>query len=97
MSDEPGCSGYKEPQPKRFLTTNEVLNALFEADSDSDVSEISFESETASSEEFLEVLPSFVDETHQLPEPCFRDTLLDADVSPFYTLFMGTVSPSISV
>ena len=46
MDDRVRTSGYKKPQCKKFLTTDEVLAALFDSDNDSDGSEISFDSET---------------------------------------------------
>ena len=58
----------------KFLKIDEVLTALFDLDNDSDRSEISFDSETTSSDEFLDVIPTLVDET-KLEELCFRDTL----------------------
>ena len=64
----------------KFLTTDEVLTALFDSDNDSDGSEISFGDETTSSEEFVDVVPTLVDET-KLDKPCFWDSLLDIDVS----------------
>ena len=73
-------SAYKKPQCKKLLTTDEVLTSLFDSNNDSDGSEISFDSETTSSEEFLDVVLTLVDET-KLKEPCFRDTLLDIYVS----------------
>ena len=81
MLDQPGPSGYKKTQEKKFLTTDEVLTALFEAESDSDVSDISFDSETVSDEEFLELQLVFVNENKLGAEACFRNTLLDSPVS----------------
>ena len=54
----------------KFLTTDEVLTALFDSENDSDGSEISFGDETTSSEEFVDVVPTLVDET-KLEKPCF--------------------------
>ena len=85
MDDRVRTSGYKKPQCKKFLTTDEVLAALFDSDNDSDGSEISFDSETTWSEEFLDGVPTLVDET-KLEEPCFQDTLLDIDVSCLFCL-----------
>ena len=73
ITDQASTSGYKKPQCKTFLTTDEVLTALFIWDNDSDGSEISFDGETTSSEKFLDV-PKLLDKTN-LEEPCFRDTL----------------------
>ena len=36
MDDKASISGYKKPQCKKFLTTDEVLTALFDSDNDSD-------------------------------------------------------------
>ena len=52
MTDQATTSGYKKPQCKTFLTTDEVLTVLFDLGNDSDRSEIGFDSETTSSEEF---------------------------------------------
>ena len=35
MDDRVRTSGYKKPQCKKFLTTDEVLTALFDSDNDS--------------------------------------------------------------
>ena len=57
MTDQTSTSGYKKPLCKKFLTTDEVLTTLFHSGNDSDGSEISFGSETTSSEEFLDLQP----------------------------------------
>ena len=75
----------QKPQCKKFLKTDEVLTQLFNSDNDSDGSEISFDSETTSSEEYFDVVPTLVDVT-KLEEPCFRDTLLDIDLSSLFCL-----------
>ena len=62
-----------------------MLTVLFDSDNDSNGSEISFDSETTSSEEFLNVVPTLVNET-KLEEPCFWDTLLDIGVSCLFCL-----------
>ena len=36
MSDQASTSGYREPQCKKFLTTDEVLTELFDSDNNSD-------------------------------------------------------------
>ena len=41
MTDQASTSGYKKPLCKKFLTTDEVLTALFDSGNDSDGSEIS--------------------------------------------------------
>ena len=85
MADQASASGYKKPQCKKFLKTDQVLTQLFNSDNDSDGSEISFDSETTSSEEYFDVVPTLVDVT-KLEEPCFRDTLLDIDLSSLFCL-----------
>ena len=87
LTDQASISGYKKPQCKKLLTTGEVLTSLFNSNNDSDGSEISCDSETTSSEEFLDVVLTLVDET-KLEEPCFRDTLLDIYVSCFVLSFV---------
>ena len=52
MVDQATTSGYKKPQCKTFLITDEVLTVLFDSGNDSDRYEIGFDSETTSSEEF---------------------------------------------
>ena len=85
MTDQASISGYKEPQYKKFLTFDEVLTALFDSENVSDGSEISFDQETTSGEEFIDDVPSLVDET-KLDESSFQDTLLDVDVSCLFCL-----------
>ena len=63
LTDQASISGYKKPQCKKLLTTGEVLTSLFNSNNDSDGSEISCDSETTSSEEFLDVALTLVDET----------------------------------
>ena len=63
MADQASTSGYIKRQCKKFLTTDEVLTALFDSDNDSNGPEKSFDSEATSSEEFLDVVPTLVDET----------------------------------
>ena len=86
MPDQASTSGYREPQCKKFLTTDEVLTELFDSDNNSDWFDIRFDSETISSDEFLDVAPTLVHET-KLEEPGFWDTLLDIDVSCLFCLF----------
>ena len=86
MADQASTSGYKEPQYKKFLTTDEVLTAFFDSENVSDGSEISFDQETISGEEFIDDVPSLVDET-KLEESSFQDTLLDVDVSSLFLSF----------
>ena len=70
-ADQVSTSGYKKPQWKKFLTTDEVLTAIFDSDNDSDGSEISFDSKTTLCEEFLDVVPTLLDET-KLEEFCIE-------------------------
>ena len=85
MTDQASTSGYKEPQYKKFLTFDEVLTALFDSENVSDGSEISFDKETTSGEEFIDDVPLLVDET-KLEESSFQDTLLDVDVTCLFCL-----------
>ena len=85
MADQASTSGYKKPQRKMFWTTDKVLTALFNSDNDLGRCEVSFDSETTSGEELLDIVPTLVHET-KLEEPCFWDTLLDIDVSCLFCI-----------
>ena len=87
MADQASITGYKKPQCKKSLTTDEVLTLLFDSNNDSDGSEISFDSETTSIEELLDVALTLVGEI-KLEDPCFRDTLLAIYVSCFVLSFV---------